>query len=144
MSTPESKNLDKGAQARRDRFRLVLGRIKGTQEEIAAQIGVSSTYVSQMNAGSRRVTAGVARRIENHYGYQERWIMEGAGPYRLGRDGPEYMTTFSRPEAPEPEADVISRVAYHCGACQGQVVARLRSCPHCGALLRWWTVQEDD
>lgn len=138
MSTPSEQKHRELLQEPNRRLAHILEAMQMTQAQVADAVGISRTYLSQVKSGRKPVTPDTALAFEAALGYQAEWILHGTGPYRIAEGGPEYMVGPLSKTNPAPSAvSVISRTAYHCGGCHGEVSLGLEQCPHCGAHLRW-------
>ncbi len=64
-----------------DRIRLILQENKLKQKELAAEIGVTESYVSiLLKKPEVRLSRSVAALIEERYGYSADWVLTGMEP----------------------------------------------------------------
>ena len=73
-----------------DRIRLILQENGLKQKELAAEIGVSESYISiLLKKPEVRLSRSVATLIEEKYGYHAEWVLRGEEPKRkrAGKNG---------------------------------------------------------
>ncbi len=66
-----------------DRFRMILAENQMKQKQLAAEIGITESYVSKLlKDPDIRLSQSLASLIEAKLGYSAEWILEGSGPKR--------------------------------------------------------------
>jgi len=135
------------------RLRWALGQLQVagiSQREVARRIGVSEEHLSRVCNGHVRLSEKVAAALAREFGLQPEWLRTGKEPVTVRRapDG-TVRPVFSlrgaradhedghRPDAAAVTANVVTRPAHYCGACDERVPPGAGACPHCGALLQW-------
>lgn len=64
-----------------DRIKLILQENKLKQKELAAEIGVTESYISVLlKKPDVRLSRSIATLIEERYGYSTEWVLSGAEP----------------------------------------------------------------
>ncbi len=64
-----------------DRIRLILEENKLKQKQLAAELGVSDSYISKLlKDPDIRLSQSLAVLIEEKYGYYANWVLTGEGP----------------------------------------------------------------
>lgn len=82
-----------------DRIRLILEENRLKQKQLAAEIGVTESYISKLlRDPSIHLSQSLAALIEEKFGYSAGWVRTGAAPKR-------------REESKEPELSELHRKA---------------------------------
>lgn len=69
-----------------DRIRIIISENGLSQKEFAKSINVTESYISKLIRGDSGLSKSTATLIEERYGYNVNWIVDGTEP-RMKQDG---------------------------------------------------------
>ena len=112
-----------------DRIRWLLRRFNLSKGALAASVGYSAPYISEITHDKKRISRELAIKLAGQYGVSLDWLLTGGGaPY-----GNAPTTT---PAEPEP-VRAVPRTFHVCDSCQQPVPPKAERCPHCSVRLVW-------
>ena len=80
-----------------DRIRLILQENKLKQKDLAAEIGVTESYISVLlKKPEIRLSRSIAVLIEEKYGYRAEWVLNGGEPRFRQTGGEEPLSELHR------------------------------------------------
>lgn len=144
MSTVSNQNPGKGPRdageaARCERLAYALDHLSLPQEEVAARLRVTASHLSGVKTGKRRVSRSLAYKMQEAFGIEARWIIQGTGPIERRPEGDvQVVMPRSIPE-PRMTTEFVARVTclYACDNCGQFVPKGAATCPRCAASLDW-------
>ncbi|MCL2035995.1 MAG: helix-turn-helix domain-containing protein [Oscillospiraceae bacterium] len=82
------EGVDEGLRKRFKEVRATLGL---TQRRFASRIAVSTSYVTGMERGNKKISERTIRQLSREFGINEHWLVTGEGEMYSGDDDDSYQ-----------------------------------------------------